>query len=331
MDNVTDVIVHSIEYSSQLKPKVSFGVLKVTGICNGHLLDRLSELLVSESPNLPSSFSIKEYSIKDSGRTPIIPNPNSSALNKSEQQSLELFLHRLKRIGDVCEKHQIPLLIDAEHSHYQVAIDQCFLLMAKTYNNKKKIETPLIFNTYQMYLKDSFKRLQYDFQFLEERLDTRFATKLVRGAYIKYESERFIKLKLPTHPIHNSLQETHDSYNAGVQFLLDKNSNVVIATHNRESVLKATEYIHRKGYPRNQGNFSFAQLLGMGDYLSYALAQSGYNSHKYVVFGPVDELLPFFSRRLIENSDVRGGSTQETNRLRRELLNRITYRNINKN
>jgi proline dehydrogenase len=61
----------------------------------------------------------------------------------------------------------------------------------------------------------------------------------------------------------------------------------------------------------------------MGDYLSLSLAQKGFNLSKYLIFGPVRELMPFFSRRLIENADVLGGSKQETTRLFKEIKRRL--------
>ncbi|MNF15879.1 Proline dehydrogenase [compost metagenome] len=61
----------------------------------------------------------------------------------------------------------------------------------------------------------------------------------------------------------------------------------------------------------------------MGDSLSLALASNQYNVAKLVPFGPVDEVLPYLSRRLIENSDMLGGSAIETARMKREIAARL--------
>jgi proline dehydrogenase len=46
--------------------------------------------------------------------------------------------------------NSVRLLIDAEQTYYQPAIDYLALAMSKKYNKKEAI----IHNTYQMYLKD---------------------------------------------------------------------------------------------------------------------------------------------------------------------------------
>ena len=55
----------------------------------------------------------------------------------------------------------------------------------------------------------------------------------------------------------------------------------------------------------------FAQLYGMSDNLTYNLANAGYNTAKYLPYGPVAAVMPYLLRRADENTAIAGQSSRE--------------------
>lgn len=114
-----------------------------------------------------------------------------------------------------------------------------------------------------------------------ERFDYHFGAKLVRGAYMESERHLAEKNGLPD-PIHDSIEDTHKCYNEAVDFLLGhasakngKNTEVMLATHNRESIEKAIENMNKHGIDRSAATTAFGQLYGMADNLSFNLGKHG--------------------------------------------------------
>ena len=78
--------------------------------------------------------------------------------------------------------------------------------------------------------------------------------------------------------------------------------------------------MEKKGISRNHPNVYFSQLLGMGNILSFNLADAGYNVAKYIPYGPVKAVLPYLFRRAQENTSVKGQTGRELGLIIKEKI-----------
>jgi hypothetical protein len=69
-------------------------------------------------------------------------------------------VRRLDKLLSAAHHYKIPVLIDAEQSYHQKAIDWFALALSKRFNK----EMPIVYNTYQLYLKEGLAKLQRDME-----------------------------------------------------------------------------------------------------------------------------------------------------------------------
>ncbi|KAF7725879.1 hypothetical protein EC973_009211 [Apophysomyces ossiformis] len=275
----------------------------------------------------------------------------SDALTEDEviltAKELGAYDRMIKRLDEICglaHKLQVGVMIDAEQSYFQEAIDHAAVTMQAKYNRRNGDQAnhaPTVYNTYQMYTKAAQGKLELDVE-LAKRENFTFAAKLVRGAYMVSERKRAKEIGYPS-PIHDTIEDTHASYNGGVRFLLEKlhehqqetgepltatTSPIVfmVASHNRESVILTVEEMERHNVLPRSGVVHFGQLFGMQDQISYALGRNGYSIYKYLPYGMIDEVIPYLLRRAQENSSVLGGVTKERQLMWFEVKDRLTGR-----
>jgi proline dehydrogenase len=243
-----------------------------------------------------------------------------AALTAEELQLLNNMVKRVNTLAEAAAASGVRLLVDAEHSYFQPAIDAVVAQLQRQHN----IDEPRIYNTYQCYLKDVHDRITVDLE-RANREGYKFGAKLVRGAYMILERKRAKDLKLPS-PIWDTKEDTDLAYDAAVAALLpsvrDNGAEIMVASHNQQSVEKTVAGMAALGLPPSS-KVTFGQLLGMADHLTFTLGAHKYGAYKYTPFGGVDEVMPYLLRRAQENSDILGGVGIELNHLQNELKRRV--------
>lgn len=216
--------------------QVSFVVVKITAICPPRLLKRVSDLLRWEckDKSLHLPWKLETFRIFSDSSPIYHTSERPSSLTVGEERDLQLAYQRLTRICKKSLELNVPILIDAEDTTIQPAIDYFTYSAAIPYHRDDK---PLIFNTIQAYLKDAKERLVM-VKKAADKIGVPMGFKLVRGAYMSNEKRLASSLGVKS-PIHESINDTHACYNECASFLLEQIANgsgsVVLATHNLES------------------------------------------------------------------------------------------------
>lgn len=245
-------------------------------------------------------------------------NDKVTDFDTATNTDLQATLRRLDAICGLAEKRGVQVYIDGEESWMQNTIDQLANRMMARYNRKEVI----VLNTFQLYRHDRLAYLKLCHETaLEEGY--KLGAKLVRGAYMVKENARAKEKGYPT-PIQPSLQATHADFNDAVRYCVENVDTIscCIGSHNEASVRLLTELIAEKGLSRDHPHLRCAQLLGMSGNLTFNLAANGYNVSKYMVYGPVKEVLPYLVRRAQENTSVTGEMGRELGLIQQELKRR---------
>jgi len=224
----------------------------------------------------------------------------------------------LLELGNFAKECGVSVMVDAEQSYYQRNIDR-LVLQAQWELNRRGIS--VVYNTYQMYLRDTPSRLQRHMP--RARGDgVELGIKLVRGAYHREE------LKMNSgHLFWDNITETHHVYNSMVKWLLKtqlSTHHLVIATHNSASIQLAKGIVCDLD-AGERSKVRFCQLMGMSDHITLSLAQEGLRVDKYIPYGPVEEVIPYLGRRLEENSSLLGSVGDELRSIEETLKTRYLF------
>ena len=283
-DNSLNEVVKSIEFAAS-KDILDYTVFKPTAVASSVILNKVTEE--------------KELSSFEKG----------------------LYIRIVDRFDIICKtafENQIKILVDAEESWLQDAIDNIVLKMMIKYNT----DNTIVYNTSQMYRHD---RLKYLKELKKKSIENNFqiGIKLVRGAYIEKENRRAKKYNYKS-PICESKHATDINFNEGANFILSNldNFSLFCGSHNENSIYNILDIMRESKMQNNNPKIWFGQLYGMSDNISFNLAEEGYNVIKYLPFGPIKEVIPYLIRRAEENTSVKGQTSRELELIKKELKRR---------
>lgn len=300
-DHACDEFIRVIEYAAT-QPNIPYMSVKVTGFARFALLEKLDTIIhAADADSL-----VKRY------------NYALQQLSFEELNEWNRVYARMRRICDVAHKKNIGVLIDAEETWVQDPVDALTMIMMDEYNKTKLV----LYNTAQLYRHDRLPFLLKMYEAAEER-NFILGVKLVRGAYMEKERKRADERGYPP-PIQPDKKATDSDFDESVRFCIEHidRIGVIIATHNEQSNLLATQLMEQKGLPFNHPHIHFSQLYGMSDNITFNLAEAGCSVSKYLPFGPIQDVVPYLMRRAQENTSVKGQTGRELSLIKKELKRR---------
>lgn len=296
-DHARDEFIRVINFAAE-QDNIPFMSIKLTGMSRFELLEKIGE----------STF----YADVVKGKL------NLDKLSTQEKEEWQRVCDRMVQICKVAAEKQIGVMVDAEDSWIQDPVDALTTQMMEQFNRDRVI----VYNTAQLYRHD---RLQYIKDVNEYAKGSGFtlAFKLVRGAYMEKERERALEKGYPS-PINPDKESTDKMFNDAVRYCLDSESNIytLIGSHNEASNMLGAELIEINNMPYDTRKVFFSQLYGMSDNITFNLAKAGYNSTKYLPFGPINDVIPYLMRRAEENSSLGGQTGRELNLIKKEIKRR---------
>lgn len=300
-DHASDEFIGVINFAGT-QPNVPFMSVKVTGFARFGLLEKLDGLM----HDAPEDSLIKKY------------NRALALLSAEEVNEWQRVKDRFRKICEAAKGSNVGVLVDAEETWIQDPVDAVTMLMMDEYNKQQL----LVYNTIQLYRHDRLEFLKKSYEAALERAFL-LGVKLVRGAYMEKERRRATEKGSPS-PIQPSKEQSDKDYNEAVRFCIDhlENIGLIVASHNENSNLLATQLLQERGYALNHPHVHFSQLYGMSDNITFNLAKAGCSVSKYLPFGPIKDVVPYLMRRAQENTSVGGQTGRELGLIKKELRRR---------
>jgi proline dehydrogenase len=225
----------------------------------------------------------------------------------------------------------------------QAGIDAWTLKYMKIYNNRTPGQA-CVYGTYQAYLKRTPSVVASHLAIARKEGYT-LGVKLVRGAYLGSDPRDVIHdTKADTDTCFDGIAEAlmRRSYNdvltpaAGEEAHPFQTTNVVLASHNHDSVRKAQAIrATQAANGEERIDVVYAQLQGMADEVSCDLLQMGKveaekgvkgdvpGAYKYIVWGTTGECMKYLLRRAQENKDAMGRTREGRDAMASEIVRRV--------
>lgn len=299
-DHATEEFIKVIDYAAT-QSNIPFMSIKVTGLVRFGLLETIDAGMNAIEGSLMNRY-----------------NAVIASLLESEREEWKRVIVRINKICQTGNDKNIGVLVDAEETWIQDPVDALTILMMDNFNKSKAV----VYNTMQLYRHDRLAFLKDSYEAAEQK-NFILGAKLVRGAYMEKERKRAAE-KNYSSPIQLNKKSTDNDYNAAVEFSINNIEKiaVIVATHNEESNLLATQVLDALNLPHNHPHIHFSQLYGMSDNITFNLAKSGCSVSKYLPFGPIEDVIPYLMRRAQENSSVSGQMGRELGLIKKELNRR---------
>ncbi|XP_034808181.3 uncharacterized protein LOC100994912 isoform X1 [Pan paniscus] len=172
----------------------------------------------------------------------VVPNAQAGQLEpllsrfaEEEQLQMTRMLQRMDVLAKKATEMGVRLMVDAEQTYFQPAISRLTLEMQRKFN----VEKPLIFNTYQCYLKDAYDNVTLDME-LAHREGWCFGAKLVRGAHLAQERACAAEIGYED-PINPMYEATNAMYHRCLDYVEEElkhnaKAKVMVASHNEDTV-----------------------------------------------------------------------------------------------
>ncbi|KAL5015710.1 hypothetical protein ScPMuIL_005299 [Solemya velum] len=318
-DNNLQTIRHCITFATELEDKFPMVHLKLTALLPAEICWTLSKLYPTATQS-PAFVEVLAGVLH--GRQQL----RVDGLSDEDTKVLNDGLVRITSMCKLAEEVGVIIMVDAEYTYLNPALNAMSLAMMLAYNATR----PLIFYTYQNYLKAAYSNLECDIDFARTH-GVCFGAKLVRGAYINTERKLAGSRGYPD-PVHATPGETTEMYSKSMDKMMDMivkhpgKFATIIASHNEETTQRGLDRMEALGMTYDDGSVFFGQVFGMCEHVTAALGncERGCLVFNALPYGSVEETLAYLSRRAVENKEALKGTRRDRRMMWQAVKDRIT-------